>query len=50
MVRRLMIRAAEHYRSAATGLACELDHPAYDGCNLALAEAAACRFVTADKR
>jgi predicted nucleic acid-binding protein len=35
---------------AATRLAIELDHPAYDCLYLALAAANACKFVTADER
>ncbi len=35
---------------AATRMAIELDHPAYDCLYLALAEANDCRFVTADTR
>ena len=35
---------------AATGIAVELDHPAYDCLYLAMASERGCRFVTADER
>src|SRR5260221_641265 len=63
LIARLKRRAVRHGRSAeaeflpprllleaATRIAVELDHPAYDCLYLALASERGCRFVTADER
>jgi len=46
----LTIVSARAYVIRATAIAVELDHPAYDGIYLALAEALQLRLVTADDR
>jgi predicted nucleic acid-binding protein len=46
----LSVVSAQSYARAATAIAVELDHPAYDGLYLAIAEAAGLRLVTADTR
>ena len=46
----LAVLSARGYVRSATVIAVELDHPAYDGLYLALAEAAGLRLVTADDR
>jgi len=46
----LSVISAQSYTRAATTIAVELDHPAYDGLYLAVAEAAGLRLVTADDR
>ena len=43
-------RPAHHLLEAATRIAVELDHPAYDCLYLALAEELDCGFITADER
>lgn len=44
------LRPTRSLLAAATGIAIELDHPAYDCLYLALAAENDCRFVTADER
>ena len=46
----LTVVSARWYLAAATSIAVELDHPAYDGVYLAVAEASGLRLVTADGR
>ena len=46
----LTIISARAYLSRAAAIAVELDHPAYDGIYLAVAEALGLRLVTADDR
>jgi predicted nucleic acid-binding protein len=46
----LSVVSARSYGRAATAIAVELDHPAYDGLYLAVADAAGLRLVTADDR
>jgi len=46
----LSVVSAQSYARAATAIAIEMDHPAYDGLYLAIAEAAGLRLVTADER
>ena len=46
----LTVIASKGYFTRALAIAAELDHPAYDGIYLAVAEAFAVRLVTADAR
>lgn len=46
----LSVFSARTYARAATAIAIELNHPAYDGLYLAIAESAGLRLVTADER
>jgi predicted nucleic acid-binding protein len=46
----LTVVSARAYTARAAALAIELDHPAYDGMYLAVAEALGLRLVTADDR
>ena len=46
----LTIVSAREYSARAVAIAAELDHPAYDGLYLAVAEALGLRLVTADAR
>jgi predicted nucleic acid-binding protein len=46
----LTIVSAKGYLARAVAIAAELDHPAYDGIYLAMAEAFGLRLVTADAR
>lgn len=46
----LAIIPAQRYIGRAVAIAAELDHPAYDGIYLAVAEALGLRLVTADDR
>ena len=46
----LSVLSSRSYARAATAIAIELSHPAYDGLYLAIAEAGGLRLVTADER
>ena len=46
----ITVVSTKAYLGAATSIAIELDHPAYDAVYLAMAEAQGLRYVTADNR